>query len=577
MTTIKRFINNLTLRNKLLVFFLLASVIPLLAISVYFYQVFQNQLVTQTHDRMRTMNSQITSNINNKIKNYEQISSLLYMDSQLRDLLIQNYKKGIDIVHAYDYINSLLFGIQLTNSDIDSITIYPFNESIPSDGLFIRHVDEQMKAENWYKELQKSYGNAVYNVMIKRDEKQYDITLARLMNNHDSLHPYGILTIDVKESAIYSLFGHEAQASDIYVVNHEGIILSTRDKSKILQPINNVLDDGDWPARGSGTFERTVNGLDSLIVYDTMPNGWKTVSIIPLRNVLSEAYKSSSRVLVIAAISLLLSIVLIATTARYFSNRFKTLTRFVRKVGEEDFRFEMKQDSKDEIGLLSESFNTMKRRLDKMINEVYKKEISRKEAELALLQSQINPHFLYNTLAIISSLAIQNQDKQVGKIVRHLSNFYKTSLSKGKSIILIQKEVEITRHYVEIQLTRFHNLFRMHWQLDEELFKHQTIKVILQPFVENAMHHAVWNDHEPLNIIIRLYRKNNAICFEIVDDGAGMSSARVADIMRRDKEAGYGISNVHGRIQLAYGPEFGVSVFSRLGIGTQFVITIPII
>jgi two-component system sensor histidine kinase YesM len=576
MKAVKRFINNLALRNKLLVFFLLASVIPLLAISLYFYQVFQNQLVSQTHDRMRTMNSQLSSNIDNKLKNYEQISSLLYMDSELRDWLTREYRRGIDFVHAYDYINSLLFGIQLTNTDIDSITIYPFNESIPSDGMFIQRVDEGMREAKWYKELEQSYGNAVYSVVMENGGKQPVITLARLLNNNDMQRPYGVLAIHVKESALYSLFGEEAQASDIYLVNQEGAILSTRDKSMILQPFRQVLEEGGWSAGGSGTFERPVKGMDSLVVYDTLPIGWKTVSIIPLSDVLSEANKTSSRILLIAAISILLSVGLIAMTARYFSNRFQTLTRFVRKVGDEQFQFELKQDSKDEIGLLAESFNTMKRQLDKLINEVYKKEIMRKETELALLQSQINPHFLYNTLAVISSLAVQNQDRQVSKIVRHLSNFYKTSLSKGKPVILIQKEIEITRHYVEIQSVRFDNLFRVHWQLDEELFRHQTVKLILQPFVENAIQHAVWSDDEPLNIVIRLYRLGDAIRFEVVDDGAGMSPERAADIMRRDKEAGYGIGNVHERIQLAYGPEYGVTLFSRPGIGTQVVITCPL-
>ncbi|QNK57777.1 sensor histidine kinase [Paenibacillus sp. PAMC21692] len=576
MKAVKRFINNLALRNKLLVFFLLASVIPLLAISLYFYQVFQNQLVSQTHDRMRTMNSQLSSNIDNKLKNYEQISSLLYMDSELRDWLTREYRRGIDFVHAYDYINSLLFGIQLTNTDIDSITIYPFNESIPSDGMFIQRVDEGMREAKWYKELEQSYGNAVYSVVMENGGKQPVITLARLLNNNDMQRPYGVLAIHVKESALYSLFGEEAQASDIYLVNGEGAILSTRDKSMILQPFRQVLEEGGWSAGGSGTFERPVKGMESLVVYDTLPIGWKTVSIIPLSDVLSEANKASSRILLIAAISILLSVGLIAMTARYFSNRFQTLTRFVRKVGDEQFQFELKQDSKDEIGLLAESFNTMKRQLDKLINEVYKKEIMRKETELALLQSQINPHFLYNTLAVISSLAVQNQDRQVSKIVRHLSNFYKTSLSKGKPVILIQKEIEITRHYVEIQSVRFDNLFRVHWQLDEELFRHQTVKLILQPFVENAIQHAVWSDDEPLNIVIRLYRLGDAIVFEVVDDGAGMSPERAADIMRRDKEAGYGIGNVHERIQLAYGPEYGVTLFSRPGIGTQVVITCPL-
>jgi len=523
------------------------------------------------------MNSQISSNIANKIKNYEQISSLLYMDSKLRDLLTQHYQHPIDFVEAYDYINNLIYGIQLANTDLAGITIYSFNDSFPSDGLFIKHVDEQMLAMPWYQKLQQSYGNAVYSVIVNHEGKEPVITLARLLNNHNMMQPYGVLTIDVKESALYSLFEQEAKTMDIYLVNQDGVILSTRSKDQILQPFSSLIPSEQWKEGYSGTFTQPMLKADSMVVYHSLPIGWRTVSFAPLRTVLGEVYQASNRVLLISLCSLALSVFLIIMVARYFSNRFQALTRFVRRVGDEDFSFDVKLNSKDEIGVLAESFNTMKQQLDKLINEVYKKEIMRKEAELTALQSQINPHFLYNTLAIISSLSIQNKDRQVGKVVRHLSNFYKTSLSKGKPVILIQKEVEITKHYIEIQLMRFHNLFQVHWQLDEKLFRHQTVKLILQPFVENAIHHAIWDEDQPINIIIRLYRKDQSICFEVVDDGGGMTAERAADIMSANREVGYGIYNVHERIQLTYGAPYGVFIYSRPGIGTQAILTIPII
>ncbi|RXZ82332.1 sensor histidine kinase [Paenibacillaceae bacterium] len=575
--SIRKFMYNLPLRGKLVVFFLLASVIPLLCVSIYSYQVFRKQLVVQLHDRMDTMNSQISSNIQNKITNYEQISSLLYMDSTLREMLTRDYHRAIDFVDAYKYINSLIFGIQLSNSDIDSITIYPYNQSIPSDGLFIKHVDASMEAEPWYQELQQSYGNAVYSIVTKRDSDEPVVTLARLLNNHNLMQAYGVLTIDVKESALHSLFQQEAQSNDIYIVNQDSTILSARNKEMILKQLNEVLGSGPWEDNGKGTIEQRINGLKTMVVYHEMPIGWKTVSVVPLHNVLSEVRKATNRILIISAMSILLAIGLIAMTAKYFSNRFQTLYRFIRKVGDEDFNFELKQEGNDEIGQLAEEFNKMKHQLDKLINEVYKKEIMRKEAELYALQSQINPHFLYNTLSVIASLAIRNQDSQVGKVVNHLSNFYKTSLSKGKHVILIQNEVGITRHYIEIQLMRFNNLFRVHWQLNEELFKHQTVKLILQPFVENAINHAIWHESNPINIIIRLYQKEQCIYFEVVDDGAGMTARRMADILQGNKDYGYGIYNVHERIQLAYGSAYGISINSRLGIGTQIIIAIPIV
>jgi two-component system, sensor histidine kinase YesM len=326
----------------------------------------------------------------------------------------------------------------------------------------------------------------------------------------------------------------------------------------------------------SGTSEAVVNGERSLVVFNRMKLGWKTVSVVPFNYVLADARQASNRLLFISAISILLAIILIFLTSRYFSNRFLTLYRFIRKVGNEDFNFQLRSSGSDEIGQLANAFNDMKLRLDEQINEVYKKEILKKEAELYALQSQINPHFLYNTLSIISSHAFRNKDTELGSIVKHLSNFYKTTLNQGKRNILILKELDITRHYIAIQHMRFEKLFQVHWQIDQSLYVHQTLKLMLQPFVENAINHAVWDHDRTLTIIIRLYKSNNSICFEVVDDGSGMTEEQSSNVLQANKESGYGIRNVHERIQLAYGSNYGVAIYSRLGIGTQVVITIPL-
>jgi two-component system sensor histidine kinase YesM len=576
MNTIKMLFVNLPIRGKLLVLFLFASVIPLLVFSIYSYQVTKRQLIGQTYDNMYTMNSQINNNIENRLETFQQISSLLYMDTTLKEYLSQVYSRGIEYVEAYDYINDLLYGVMATNTDIHAITLFPYNESIPSDGLFIKYIDDKLTAQSWYKELTESYGNTIFSVVTENSSEESVFTLARLLNNHRLHYPYGILTIDVKENVLYSLIEKETMKKDIYIVNNDGIILSTTNKTLISTPLSAIIGRGSWEEEVVGTATAIINGQESLVVFNSMKLGWKTVSVAPLQLVLADTQTATNRMLWIAALSFVLAIILIFLTARYFSNRFLTLYRFIRRVENEDFNFELKSRSRDEIGLLADAFNAMKLRLNGLINEVYKKELLKKEAELYALQSQINPHFLYNTLSIISSLAMRTQDQEVGRVVSHLSSFYKTSLNKGKRNILIQKELDITRHYIAIQHMRFEDLFRIHWQIDEALYPYQTLKLMLQPFVENAINHAIWDDNYPLNIIIRLYRVSHGICFEVLDDGAGMAEEKLKQVLDPLSEFGYGIQNVHERVQLAYGPSYGVVIFSRRGIGTQVKITIPI-
>ncbi len=569
----KLFFMNLPIRGKLLVLFLFASVIPLLFVSFYSYTVTERQLVRQTHENMNTMNAQINNNIENRLETYKQISSLLYMDTTLKEYLAQTYDKSIEFVEAYDYINDLLYGVMAANADIEAITLYPYNETIPSDGLFVKHIDEELKSQSWYEKLSKSYGDAIYSI-VNSDKANF--TLARLLNNHRLQYPYGILTIDIKENVLYSLYEKETLNKDIYIVNSDGIILSAKNKEQIAKPLSSLIGSGPWENGSVGTFETDIDGEQSLIVYNSMKFGCKTVSVVPLGFVLSDVRQETNRMLLMSGLSVVLAVVLIFLTSRYFSNRFLTLYRYIRKVENEDFIFDTQGWGRDEIGQFAEAFHVMRHRLNELINEVYKKEILKKEAELYALQSQINPHFLYNTLSIISSLAIRNQDPEVGRVVSHLSNFYKTSLNKGKKNILVQKELDITRHYIAIQQMRFESLFRVHWQIDESLYPYPTLKLMLQPFVENAINHAIWDDNQTLNIIIRLYREGDGMIFEVVDDGAGMTAEQAGNALQSHMDAGYGIRNVHERIQLAYGPGYGVELFSRRGIGTQVRIKLPL-
>lgn len=192
------------------------------------------------------------------------------------------------------------------------------------------------------------------------------------------------------------------------------------------------------------------------------------------------------------------------------------------------------------------------------------------------LQAQITPHFLYNTLASISALAVTNNNMQGHLMADDLAKFYRISLNKGKKRITIEQEIMLTRHYLSIQKTRFEGLFTVHYSLDESLLRFTTVKLILQPFIENCINHAIWDDESGITIIIRLMPDGDDLVFSVIDDGMGMPAhvlQRLAE--KTDQPAGYGIYNVDKRIKLAYGGRYGVDIYSRLGIGTAVTIRLP--
>ena len=249
----------------------------------------------------------------------------------------------------------------------------------------------------------------------------------------------------------------------------------------------------------------------------------------------------------------------------------------MKKVEKGDLNVIVDIKRKDEIGQLGRSFNSMIKKIKKLIEEVYVNQIKRKEAELRALQPQINPHFLYNTLDVIYWTSRLEKAYKTGKIVSSLANLFKLGLNKGSKVTTIGKEIEHLKSYLEIQKVRYDKEPKFSIDIDKSLYELKTIKLILQPLVENSLIHDIPNLGSKGMVSIKVYEKNNDIIFEIIDNGIGMNKKRINEVFQEDieKKKGYGIKNVHERIKLYFGDQYGLSIDSKIGKGTIVKIKIP--
>jgi two-component system sensor histidine kinase YesM len=367
----------------------------------------------------------------------------------------------------------------------------------------------------------------------------------------------------------------EAGGKDIFIINDKGIILSSADKQLINTSLPKLLHQ-NFDETPSGRFDTTYQGVKALAVYNTLKNGWKTVSIFPYDSIIKDAKSLSQLIIKISLGFIGVALLLIYITASLFSKRIRTLIRMIRRIERGDFNpTHEEQMGSDEIGQLHFAFEQMTTRLKSLVTEVYQKELQSKEAELDLLQAQINPHFLYNTLGSISSLAVKHQDPQIQDMVLHLAKFYRISLNKGKSILTINEELKLTQSYNAIQLIRFKGKLNIIYTIDQSILPYSTVKLALQPFVENAVIHALWNQDRPLNIHIKGVIENNSIVLSVIDDGIGMRRETLQSLFEEKEGRGYGISNVDRRIKLKFGEYYGVKVYSKLGMGTTVQIRLP--
>lgn len=567
---------NLSFTYKLFLVFIIVALVPEAFFQFYSYNILKSQLTSQAYQNMKSSVNQIASNIDKKIDYYYQLTYTFYKDQELYEMLTKQYNTTSNYMEIYSYINTYIAKIIALDNSINSITLYSNNTTIPSDLLYIKPM-YKLNTEGIYSEALSANGGVAYSTAYVEVTNTSNIvfSLLRSLNYFDYNNPYAVLSINVKESEFYAFIEKEMQIpqKDIFVVNQNGSIITCKDKGIISKNINDVLNCKSIKLGATGSFDITYMGKHSLVVYSTLKNGWRVFSLIAYNQLLEEARKSSKNLSLFYSVSVMISILLIYLTSSLFSKRIKYLSKKIKTVEGGQFDINVRDMGNDELGQLIRSFKHMTEEVDRLIKEEYEVEIAKRTAEMDALQSQIKPHFLYNTLNTISALALEQNDLIVDKMVRALSKFYRISLNKGKKEISIREEFELTENYIYILKVRFDGLLHINIQYDESVFNYKTPKLILQPFIENCINHAIYDDENGINVIIKAFRNGNIINFKVIDDGGGMAEARLNELMK----TGYGIKNVDDRIKLLYGEEYGVTVFSRLGIGTSASITIPII
>jgi two-component system sensor histidine kinase YesM len=323
---------------------------------------------------------------------------------------------------------------------------------------------------------------------------------------------------------------------------------------------------------------RSFNDEKSIIITSSLSNvsnqydiDWYIISILSYNTLLGEVYHLNFNTILIAiamaGVALLLAIAISGGITRPIKLLSIKMKRYRLSDPKEE---EAVPVSGDEIWELEKSFNDMLSRISGLIATNALQEESKRQLELYALQMQINPHFLYNTLDAIAWLAKIKKETEIERLVMALAQFFRISLHKGDKFITVDEEVELIRNFIEIELIRFPDKFNITYHIDEEIRNVETMKLILQPIVENAIKHGISGLGVKGNITINAYGQDGYICYEVIDDGIGFDPN--SDCLNKKHSSGYGIKNVDERIKLEYGNDCGVTVFSKPHGGTKVII-----
>lgn len=596
-TTVHFLFYRLNLFKRLLLSYSLIIFLPSILLTFFSYSYISKNLVNQFL-YSSDMSLQQTSIYLDKI--LEEIMSSteqIAFSDILTDILTQNeshqsmaetyavYRSAIDIIkgalqadaiYSSDiYIKENPFFVSKKSPGNEGISLV----SIESD--YARKLDSMLRTNQrkmlWFQRtLQKASNGELISV----------ITGARYMKNtNDYKTNIGMITVNIRQETLNSIIDHSSilPNSITFLTDFSGNLLAVSNEELFqkynLSPelIQDKLTRQDSLSRSRGTL---------LINSVSIPtSNWNLVSVLPYDEILKTSKSTRNQLLLFMLIANLLFYVATYFISRMLSQRLKNLSYRMREVRFNNYTPIPAEPGDDEINDLINSYNHMLNKINDYAESQYQLGIALKTSELNILQAQINPHFLYNTLDLLNCIAWEHGIKEISEIVSLLTRFYKLSLNKGIEMSSVKDALEQIEVYIKLQNFRFESSIKLIINIVPDLYPCRILKLLLQPIIENSIIHGILEKEVPSGTITVDVRASDGILsFTITDDGVGMTPEKAyqlthpleCNISGSASPAGYGIKNVIERIKLYYGDEYGLICQSRPNEGTTVLLRVPI-
>ncbi|BCK01167.1 sensor histidine kinase [Anaerocolumna chitinilytica] len=570
---IGRWFKNIKFIYKLIIGYVIFAILPMIIVTGYNSQKTKGILLEESYRNMRQSLVQIGQNLDSSLEAYGTVMDILYTNQMFNGYLVKDYTES-DYWEMFSYIDNLLSSIMLVESNIAGICIYSNNDTLPSDNYYFYR--EEALDQDWLKRAISSNENPQVAGVISKGKKKY-IGLERLLNYYHYSEVRNTLLLKVDVNFFNEQMKITNNNQEVYWVNSQGQVMASSDKESIGNGMETITADWkDIPVNGDGS-SINVNGVTKVCTAHDSLYGTKILMMVNQESLVEATRKVAQDIIFIFFLSSLVMFLAIYLYSKWISGRVNKVVYAAKKLGDGEFDYLLNDMGKDEMGIIASAINTLNSEIQLLIAENYEKKLKIKSSEMNLLQEQINPHFLYNALSVISSVAMQEGGKKTVISVRYLANFYRISLNKGKQVVSVQEEVELLQNYMKIQMLRFEDTVEINYEVDRRALAFRTIKLLLQPLVENAIHHGRKDEEQVLHIWVTVSVSQDRVVYEVKDDGLGIGADKLERLRKelKNSEEGYGLKNVDIRVKLNYGEQYGVSISSNHGEGTCVRVEIP--
>lgn len=556
--------NGIKLRYKLAIFYSMFCFLPVMLL--FWLSFLQMRSIIDDKGKMNLQSylQQSVSSMDRTLDGYNSLSDYIAFDRTLAEVFSMEYGTPYE---QYEQLTQKVDPILRTASyfhgGMQQITIYTDNGMVKHDTT-VAPVSE-IEETDWY---QKTLEHPGLNWFANYQEET--LFSARKLAFSGAREGVNILYMDVDYQKLFTPYAET-------LISECGLYITDQDGKLVFEESRFSGKNQNYDLTYSEFLEQRDRGSTDYIILCEQSNttGW-TVWLYQPVGLAGEAMRPIG---VMAGVTILICI--FAAVLAYFitsgmvSSRIERLTHFMQEVQEGSMDMQMESDDRDEIGMLYRGFGSMMKRIRTLINEVYLSKITQKEAELKALQAQINPHFLYNTLSLINWKALAAGEEDISRMTLALSTFYRTALNRGRNVLQVETELSNTRAYLEIQSMLHDGDFDYEIEAQTEILQCESLNLILQPLVENAIHHGIEEKTDGRGkITVRGWKEDNCVWFMVEDNGVGMEQ-EVADKILTMESKGYGVRNVDERIRLCYGEKYAMKVESVVGKGTKMTIHFP--
>lgn len=570
------------LRRKILLAIILLVFIPVIALGSVSYFSFSKAVEKKTSHFYWISLQETDRKLKFALNEINSISN-----SAITQKLVQMMLKQADFAVTYDRkqeINNLFNHPMITSLSVygQGKLLYSDHESMPL---------EELKRQNWYSKVEKAEGRPVWigpgeNEGPAGSRQETPVLIqSRIIKDYYSLEDIGVLVIYVKPDLLDQVFWDAAtlQQGDILLVNKQGSIVFDKEGKRAGEQTSFPFLDNGF-SKGKGYYTDDYLGEKSLITY--MPShikDWYLAAITPDRLIASESVSIRNIAMILGAISLLSAFLFDRFFVRRIVRSIISAVNGMKRVQQGIFiPIKPQQKTEDETGLLIDGFNRMSTQIQELLQQVETEQARKKEAELQALVAQINPHFIYNSLESINSMAVLEGNKDISKMVVSLGKLLRISISENEELISLGMEMEHVRHYMNIQKYRFEDRFDYDISLPDHLKHYFTQKLIVQPIVENALYHAIEPMQESGMITVSVSESGQDLLIDVTDNGPGFDRETLLKLWQKEhsqpkkyRDNGVGLKNVHERLMLRFGSRYGIMICSSSGCGTTIRIRIP--